>query len=115
MSRYPLAYRERNVPIAETGFAVMVEYLIQWKPMAFGVVVPHDRKTALLRLQSHLSLAPYFCSVVYVELATMYQLTPTDIARVWVKRSDVSLGELYDRLCHEASMAETAIQNNYAH
>lgn len=112
MSRYPLAYRERSLPIAEAGFTVMVEYLIQWKPLAFGVIVPHDRKSNLLRLQSHLCLAPYFCGDVYEELTTLYQLTPTDIARVWIQRTDVSLGELHDRLWHEASMAEAALQSN---
>lgn len=94
--------------IHDTKFSLMVERLVQCYPMAFGILVPHDNKIALMRLQSGLCLAPHFCSEVYCFLAESYMLTPAEITRWWVRRHDVSLGDLYQRLWHEAGMAETA-------
>jgi len=100
--------------IHDTKFTLMVERLVQWSPMAFGILMPHDYKVALVRMQTGLSLSPSFCSEAYVELAKSYQLTPVEITQWWVRARDVTLGELHERLWHEASMAETAYyRQNY--
>jgi len=94
--------------VYQTKFSQMVERLVLWYPMAFGILMPHDQKIALVRLQTGLSLNPGFCSETYCELASSYQLTPAEITQWWIRKHDVSLGELHERLWHEASMAETA-------
>lgn len=99
----------------QTKFSQMVERLVQWYPMAFGILMPHDHKIALLRMQTGLGLNPCFCSEAYCELASSYQLTPAEITQWWIRKHDVSLGELHERLWHEASMAETAYYRTTFH
>jgi hypothetical protein len=91
-----------------TSFAQMVERLVQWYPLAFGVLIPHNRKVPLLRMQTELCLTPSFCSDVYCDLARCCLLTPTETTQHWVRLRDVSLGELHERLWHEAATAQAA-------
>jgi len=101
--------------IYQTTFAQMVERLVQWYPMAFGVLVPHNQGNSLKRMQTGLNLNPSFCSETYCELASSYLLTPAETTQWWVRTHDVSLGELHERLWHEASMAETAYYRTTFH
>jgi len=101
--------------LRQATFTQMVEHLVQWCPMTYGILVPHDQKITLLRMQTGLSLTPSFCAESYCELANRYQLTPAEITQWWIRKHDVSLGELHERLWHETSMAETAYYRTTFH
>ena len=99
--------------IRDVPFSTLVERLVQWHPMAFGVLAPHDPKVALFRLQSGLRVQPSFCGEMYAALAASYGLSSTKLSCWWIQKNDVSLGELHERLWHEANMTKAFYRKPY--
>jgi hypothetical protein len=92
--------------IRDARFCIMIERLVQWYPLAFGVLFSYSPKSAWWYMQSQLQLQPVFCSDVYRELAMSYLITPTDTGAWWVRKHDVTLSALHQRLWHEANCAD---------
>ena len=93
--------------VRDLPFSVLVVRLILWYPLAFGAILPHDPKSALWRLQSGLGVQTSFCGEVYERLTASYLLPSSEITKWWVQKNDISLGELHQRLWHEANMRDT--------
>lgn len=95
-----------TLDIHETTLAQLVFRLrleIPWS-YYFAEVSPEDPQLFKRRLGRHIGLSPAGRIELYVFLAECYNQTPAAWSVAWAQRRDGTIGEMHQRLWHEANM-----------